>query len=120
MPVQMPLAGRNSSGTCGERLGVDRREQAGLFDQHHGRRILGEEHVGRRVGALLDDLVGHQDVGALADRDRDAGLGGEGVGPFLGQRGVLGRVDDEPGILREARRDERGDSRDTDGEPSCE
>ena len=78
----------------GQRVGVERREQAGIVDQRHGRRVLGQEHVGRRSRAFLHDLVAEFGVAALAQRDLDAGFLGEAVGPFLGQALVLRVVDD--------------------------
>ena len=77
MPIQWPFARPEILRHLRQRVGVDRREQAGLVDQRHRRRILGQEHVGRRGRALLDDLVGEIDVAALAERDLDAGLLGE-------------------------------------------
>ena len=85
-----------------------RREQAGMVDQHHRRRILGEEHVGRGVGAFLEDLVADLEIAALAHGDRNAGLLGEGIGPGLGQVFVLGIVDDDAFVLRLGAACERG------------
>ena len=68
-------------------------EQAGVFDLRHRRGVFGEEHVGRRGCAFLDDLVGQFGVRALAHGHLDAGFRREGFDPFLGEAFVLGVVD---------------------------
>ncbi|MNE43316.1 hypothetical protein D3C80_1374860 [compost metagenome] len=92
-----PLAMRRTIGRRHLRHGLrsDRREQAGIVHQHHRRRVLGEEHIGRRRAALLHDLVAHLAVAAIAQGDLDARVLAEAFHPGLGQRGVLGVVDDD-------------------------
>src|SRR5688572_31934933 len=46
-------------------------------DRRHRRGVLGEEHVGRRGVALLDQLGGQLRVATVAQLDLDAGLLGE-------------------------------------------
>ena len=70
-------------------------EEAGLFHRGHGGGVLGQEDVGGRGVALGDQLIAQFGVAALAVGHLDAGFLGEGVDPFLGQRLVLGVVDEE-------------------------
>ena len=94
-------AGRYCAGTCARVAGVDVGEQPGLLDGGHRGRVLGQEDVGGRRGALGDELVAELGVAALAVGHLDAGLLGEGVDPLLGQRLVLGVVDQQPvGLAR--------------------
>ena len=103
-------------------LGVDVGEQIGALHGGHRRRVLGEEDVGRRRGALGHQLVAEFGVAALAVGHLDAGFGGERVDPFLGQRLVLGVVDEQfvAVIGGGAGRGGKGDDeRDQGDDPTC-
>ena len=71
--------------------------------------------VGRRVGALLQQLVADFEVTALPDGDGNAGLRRERIGPFLRQALVLRVVDRDAAVLREGRSSE-GRERDACGQ----
>ena len=95
MPIQWPLAGRKSSGTCASVSASTGANSPALSTSA----IAGEFSV-RNTSAgeaapSCDDLVAELGVAALAQRDLDAGLLGEGLGPGLGQALVLGVVDDD-------------------------
>ncbi|MNN43763.1 hypothetical protein D3C81_1580170 [compost metagenome] len=68
-------------------------EQTGVIHQHHGRRVFGQEHIGRRGGPFLHDLVAHLGVIAVAQGDLDPGFLGETLHPGFGQAGMLGVID---------------------------
>ncbi|MNC16328.1 hypothetical protein D3C75_641810 [compost metagenome] len=68
---------------------VDRCEQPGVVDQHHGRGVFGQEYICRRGRAFLHDLIAHFGVIAVAQGDRDTGFLGKALDPGLGQACVL-------------------------------
>ncbi|MNF92341.1 hypothetical protein D3C84_749820 [compost metagenome] len=70
-----------------------RREQPGVVDQHHGRGILGQEHIRRGGRAFLHDLIAHLGVVTIAHGDLDPGFLGEACNPGFSQALVLGVVD---------------------------
>ena len=90
-------AGRTRPGSRPCAASGSSREQAGVVDDAHRGRVLGEEHVGGRVLALLDDLVGHLEVLAAAQLDVEAGLLLEERHDLVEELLVLGVVDDEVG-----------------------
>ena len=95
-----------------ERLVVQRREEAGALHARHGRGVLGEEHVGRRCVALLQELGRQLGVAAVAQLDLDAGLLRERRRQLFEQLLVLGVVDDDlRPVVAAADRAERGDHR---------
>ena len=96
MPIQRPLAGRKFSGTCASVSASTGANRPAVVDQRHGRRVLGQEHVGRRGGAFLRRSgCANSHVAAVAEGHLDAGVLGEAVRPRLGQALVLGVVDDD-------------------------
>jgi hypothetical protein len=84
MPVHAPVDGRYCSGTS---------DEAGLLDERHRGRVLGEEHVGGRRGALRHELVRQLAVTAVAQHDVDARVLRERLRPLLGELLVLRVVD---------------------------
>jgi hypothetical protein len=87
---------RNLRSGCG----VNFLKQAGLLDDVHAWRVLGDEHIRRRRTALGDELVRHFQITSVADLDLDAVGFAEFVGPGLRQILVLRVVDDQCGGLQ--------------------
>ena len=73
-----PWTGRNSAGTWSSVALSTSANRPAFSTCVMAGRVLGEEDVGRRGGALLHDLVGHLGVVAVAHGDLDAGLLREG------------------------------------------
>ena len=99
MPTHFPSGELYRAGVCARVDGVDRGEEPLGGQLLERRRVLGEEHVGRRVLPLGLDLVDEDVLVVVAGVDRDPGLLLERRDQRLGGLDVLAAVEGD-GLAR--------------------